>query len=283
MMRSLFLTAALAAPLSLGAQLTLPAMAHAASNDIVVESATSGGTAETATPYLDLFAAYAKTHLAGWKPIVMTFFQSPKPAEEAIFAKKPGFGMLDVELFLDVRKREEVVVLATAEGPLHSHGHMHLVVKDPAIKTLEDLKGKVLVSNHLQSPRYVSKVVFDGKIDVTTFFKLEPSASPMKGLKAVDRGEAAATMVDDQQLASMKTLPFGASLRTIFTSTALPPTPFVAFAKNATPEERIAMQKMVLGMCADAKGAEVCKALQITKFGKPDAKVWNDSMKRYDK
>ena len=33
------------------------------------------------------------------------------------------------------------------------------------------------------------------------FFQLKPTASPLKGLKAVDRGEAEATLLDDEQLA----------------------------------------------------------------------------------
>jgi hypothetical protein len=81
----------------------------------------------------------------------------------------------------------------------------------------------------------------------------------------------------------MKTLPYAASQRVIFSSAALPPTPFVAFGKNAKPEERIAVQKMLLAMCADPKGAEVCKALQITKFSRPDAQVFNEAIKRFDK
>ncbi len=257
--------------------------ASAAVQDIVVESTSSGGTTETAKPYLELFAGYAQKALSGWKPITVAFFQEKKAADQALQQKAPGFAMLDLDLFFEVRKRDELVVLAAVEGPLHSRGHLHVVVKDPAVKTLDDLKGKPLVSNHLGSPRLLGKVVFDGKIDPATFFQLQPTASPLKGLKAVDRGEAAATIVDDQQLANMKSLPFAASLRTIFTSPALPPTPFVALAKNAKPEERLAMQKMLLGMCADKKGAEVCKALQITKFAKPDPQVFNEAIRRYDR
>ncbi len=263
--------------------LFLSPSANAASNDFIVESSASGGTAETATPYLELFANYANAQLKGWKPVVVSFFSERKPADAAVAAKKPGFGMLDVDLFLELQKREDITVLASVEGPIHTRGHLHVVVKDPAYKTLDDLKGKTLVSNHLGSVRFVSKVVFDGKIDAATFFTLQPSGSPMKGLKAVDRGEAAATLIDDQQLASMKSLPFGASLRTVFSSAALPPTPFVAFGKNSKPDERAAVEKMLLGMCKDAKGAEVCKALQVTNFAKADKKVYDEAVRRFGK
>jgi ABC-type phosphate/phosphonate transport system substrate-binding protein len=270
--------------LSLGLLLVCAGSARAASTDVLVQSATSGGTPENSKPYLEQFVAYAQKSLKGWKPITAVFFQEKKGADQMMIDKKPGFAMLDIDAFLELRKREELVVLAQVEGPLYQLGHLHVVVKDPALKTLEDLKGKVVVSNHLGSPRFLQKVVFDGKIDPATFFQLQPTTSPMKGLKAVDRGEAAATIVDDQQLANMKTLPFGAEMKTIFSSAALPPTPFVALGKNAQPEERIAMQKMVLAMCGDKKGgAEVCKAFQITKFEKPNAAVFNEAIKRFDR
>jgi ABC-type phosphate/phosphonate transport system substrate-binding protein len=270
--------------LAFGLLLVCATGAPAASTDVVVQSATSGGTAENSKPYLEQFVAYAQKNLKGWKPITAVFFQEKKAADQSMLDKKPGFAMLDVDAFLELRKREELVVLAQVEGPLYELGHLHVLVKDPALKSLEDLKGKVVVSNHLGSPRFLQKVVFDGKIDPATFFQLQPTTSPLKGLKAVDRGEAAATIIDDQQLANMKTLPFGAEMKTIYSSAALPATPFVALGKNTQPEERLAMQKLVLSMCADKKGGgEVCKAFQITKFEKPVAAVFNEAIKRFDR
>ncbi len=271
--------------LSLGvaAVLTFSAPAFAASNDFIVESASSGGTTDTAKPYLEQFSAYAQRVLTGWKPIAASFFADKKAAGAAATEKKPGFAMMDIDMYLDLHKREDLTVIAAVEGAIHNRGHLHVLVKDPAIKTLEDLKGKVLVSNHLQSPRYISKLMFAGKIDAETFFKLQPSPSPLRGMKSVDRGEAAATIVDDAQLANMKSLPYSASLRTIFSSGPLPPTPFVAFGKNSKAEEKAAVQKMLLGMCADKKGAEVCKALQVTKFAKPDLAAYEEAKRRFDK
>src|SRR5438445_9819150 len=112
--------------------------AHAASTDFIVQSASSGGTPENSKPYIDQFVSYAQSVLSGWKPIAMSFFQNRKAADHAILERKPGFGMLDPDLFFEIRKREELVVLAAVEGPIFSRGHLHLVVKDPAVKTLED-------------------------------------------------------------------------------------------------------------------------------------------------
>jgi ABC-type phosphate/phosphonate transport system substrate-binding protein len=255
--------------------------AHAASTDFVVESSGSGGTAENAGPYLEQFTNYADKALK--KKVTATFYTDKKAIETAIQEKQPGFGMLDVDEFLDLHKKDDLVVLAAVEGAIHDRGHLHVVAKDAAVKSLDDLKGKVVVSNHARSTAFLGKVVFDGKIDPATFFQLQATTSPLKGLKAVDRGEAAATIIDDAQLAQMKTLPFGAEMHVVFSSSALPPSPFVAFGKTATQKERDSVAKMLLGMCGDKKGSEVCKSFQITKFAKPDMNVFNEAIRRFDK
>jgi ABC-type phosphate/phosphonate transport system substrate-binding protein len=259
----------------------VPAAAYAASTDFVVESSGSGGTAETAGPYLQQFTDYADKVLK--KKVAATFYADRKSLEAALPSKQPGFGMLDIEEFLELHKSQDLTVIASVEGEMHDRGHLHVVVKDPAIKSLDDLKGKTVDTSHGQSTTFLSKVVFDGKIDVTTFFQLKVNTSALKGLKDVDRGESAAAIVDDATLAKMKSLPFGSSMRTIFTSAALPPSPFVAFGKNTQPSDRTAVQKMLWGMCGDKKGAEVCKSYQVTKFAKPDLNAFNEAIRRFEK
>lgn len=259
----------------------IPLPALAGSKEIVVQNSGVGGSSEEAAPYLDTFFRYAEKKL-GWPANSASgkFYSERDGALAYIAATRPGFGLVEPELWLDLRQKEDLEILATVGGKSHA-GHYRIVVKDPALKKLEDLKGKTLVSNHLGAPRFLSKVVFDGKIDAATYFQLQPTHSPLKGLKAVDRGEAAATLLDDEQTEHVKALPFGASLRVIYTSSDLPPTPLVAFVKNTTAAERGAMAKMLAGMCTDPAGAEVCKALQIGRFSPPDTKAFDEAIKRY--
>jgi ABC-type phosphate/phosphonate transport system substrate-binding protein len=261
-----------------------PLGAFAGPHDFVVAHSGVGGDAAQAAPYLDTFLRFAEgqlkwpAHSASGK-----FFPDPDGAVAHIKEAKPAFGMLDPELYLELRKKEDLTIIATVSGKNQTLGHYSVVVEDPAVKTLEDLKGKVLISNHLQSPKFLSKVVFEGKLDAATHFKLSPTLSPLKGLKAVDRGEAAATLLDDEQLANIKTLPFGAKLRVIYTSPALPPMPLVAFGKNSKAEDRAALAKMLFAMCSDPKGNEVCQSLQISKFSPPDAAQFEQAVKRFEK
>jgi ABC-type phosphate/phosphonate transport system substrate-binding protein len=264
--------------------LAVPAAALGGPREFVVEMPGVGGTAEQAAPYLDTFLRFTETAL-GWPPNSASgqFFPTPEEALTYIAEKRPGFGMIEPALFLELHRKESLTPIASVRGKGIDIGHYSVVVKDPALKTLADLKGKVLVSNHLQSPHFLSSVAFEGKIDVEKFFELKPTPSPLKGLKSVNRGEAAATLLDDEQLKNMKLLPFAASLRVLYTSAAIPPMPLVAFGKNAHPEDRAALAKLLVGMCSSAKGREVCKSLQIEKFTPPDQAAYEKAIHRFEK
>ncbi|MFI5290466.1 MAG: phosphate/phosphite/phosphonate ABC transporter substrate-binding protein [Polyangia bacterium] len=265
--------------------LALASSALAGPRDFVVEHAGVGGTSEQAAPYLAKFLEYAEQTL-GWpaKGSSAQFFAEPNAAFLQYLAeKKPGLGMIDPDQFLALRSKESLVLLATVYGKNQSLGHLNLVVKSPALKTLPDLKGKSLISSHLQSPKYLSKIVFAGKIDVDSYFgKLVPATSMLKAVKAVDRGEADAALLSDDEVTALKSMAY-AGLHVMWTSPALPPMPVVGFAKNSSAKDRAAFAKMLLGMCADPKGGEVCKALDIEKFGPPAKAAYEAAEKRYGK
>lgn len=264
--------------------LLVAAPAFAGPRDFLVQMGSVGGTTESAANYIEMFLRYTETALK-WTANASagSFFPDATGAIDYIKDKKPGFAMLDPEIWLELRKKEDLHVLAAVHGHGIDRGHLSVVVKGDKIKTLDDLKGKTLVANHLASKRYLSKIVFDGKLDAATHFKLVPTQSPMKGLKSLERGEADATLLDDDQLAESKKLPFASELHVIYTSGALPPAPLVSFGKVAKKDDASQVAKLVLTMCSDPKGAEVCKALRITKFAAPDSKVVDDAIKRFEK
>jgi len=259
--------------------------ALAGPRDYVVSHAGEGGTSEQAAPFLEKFLGYAETTL-GWPPKSTSGKYFPEPDAELtkyLAEQKPGFGMLDVEQFLELRKKHSLTVLATAHGKGKGLGHLHLLVKDPALKTLDHLKGKALASNHLQSVRFLSKLAFEGKIDVAKHFgKLEPKLSVLKAIKAVENGEAQAALVSDEDEAWRKTSAY-AGLTVLWSSPELPPMVVVAFGKIASPKDREAFAKMLPPMCGDPKGAAVCKDLGIDSFTSPDKAKIDAAIKRFEK
>src|SRR5262249_9510683 len=151
-----------------------------------------------------------------------------------------------------------------AEGKRQAVGNMTLLVKSESpAKTLHDLKGKKLASNHLQSPKYLSKVVFDGKIDVEKFFVLVPQTSMIRSLKAVERGEADAALLGPADMDYLKAnnSPYLQTLRVLWESSKIPPTPVVMFKKRADPKEAEKLTKALTDLCNDTTegGAKVCE------------------------
>lgn len=67
-------------------------------------------------------------------------------------------------------------------------------------------------------------------------------------------------------------------LHAIWTSGALPPMS-VSVTKRAAPADKEAIAKLLLSMCSDPKGAEVCKALDIEKFTPPDKAAYDAAAK----
>jgi ABC-type phosphate/phosphonate transport system substrate-binding protein len=189
--------------------------------------------------------------------------------------------MIDPDQYLELAKKEQLTLLATVEGKNQSLGHLHLVAKDPALTTLESTKGKSVASTHLQSPKYLSKVVFDGKVDVEKHFsKLDAKGSTLKAAKAVNNGEADLALLSDEEMSWLKGSPY-AGLKEVWVSGALPPMSLSALGKNSKLADREAFTKTLLGMCSDPKGSEICKAMDITKFGPPDQASYDAAMKKF--
>src|SRR6478735_8600546 len=241
----------------------------AGGRDFIAEHAGAGANAQNAQPYIVQFLRITET-TTGWpaNSAKGEWVDDIKGAEKAIAERKPGFAIMDPEVFFELRKKEALEPIAEVRGKTFNKGHYSLVVKDPALKSLADLKGKKVSSNHFASPKYISKVAFGGKIAVEKQFTLVKTAQPSKPIKAVARGEADAALIDDEQLAQMKEI--APDLKVIWTSPALPATPVVAFTKNATPADRAAFAKALPKLCGDPKGKPVCESMFIDSFAPVD-------------
>lgn len=265
----------------------MPARGYAGPHDFVVYAPGMGGTQQQAKPYLETFFRELEKAM-GWAAGSASgdYFEEPKAALGFIQAKRPGFGMLAPGLYMDLackQAKEPLDLVASIVGVTgtENRGRYHVVVKDPALTKLEQLEGKRLSSNHLQNLRFVSRVIFAGKLQADKFFKLEPTVSPVKPIKQVDRGEIEAALLNDAQLEHMKSLPFGQGMRVLYSSQPMPPFPVISFGKIVKPADRDKVRKVLLGMCA--KAGDVCKSLQITRFDPIDPNAYKAAIQEYCK
>jgi ABC-type phosphate/phosphonate transport system substrate-binding protein len=254
----------------------LSGTAHAAPHDFVVQLARVGGDTQTAQPQIDALMRYLEQQLK-WPPNSAhgLFVIKQSEAEQYIEQQKPGYGIFDPEIFFALRKKHSLEPLAAVKIATQPSGKLHVVVNDPKLKTLADLKGKKGLSDWFKNPAYLSRVAFKG-FDFEKDATLETTSSPLKGIKAVVAGTADFTVVDDSVLPKLKD--FGPGLHSIADSGPMPPTMVVAFGKQP---DAAALTKTLLGLCS--ANAELCKNLTIEKFMPLDKAAYEEAVRKYEK
>jgi ABC-type phosphate/phosphonate transport system substrate-binding protein len=158
---------------------------------------------------------------------------------------------------------------------------LHVVVKDPAIQSLADLNGKRLWTLLADYPTYLTKVVLDGKVDASTHFVLKQIGQALRGAKAVLRGDAEATILDDEQFARAREISGGQDLRSVFSSPVLTAIPVVLFGGGMSAVDREALLKVLKAMCQTSEGAGICKEMHIGRFVPLDESAFSAVRKRF--
>jgi ABC-type phosphate/phosphonate transport system substrate-binding protein len=270
-------------PLALFGSALLAGQALAGPKDFAVYTPGMGGDPETAKPYIDKFAQQLDSAL-GWPAGSSkgTFFVTRKEAVAGIDATKPGFAVVEPSLYFDLRKTHKAEALAQVDSPDLNSPKYSVVVKNPAYKSLADLAGKKLWTTLADSPKYLGSVVLDGKGAAETRFALKGVGIYTKAVRAVIRGEADATLLNDQQLAEAKKMEGGADLRVIYESPALPPLLVVSLDAALGDAEAKKLTKTLLSICGQPAGGEICKQMHIQKFVPVNSAVLSAAQKRYE-
>lgn len=257
--------------------------AHAGPKDFMIFTPGLGGDAEQAKPYIDRFGQLLDKQL-GWPAgsAKGTFYSSRKEALAGIGPQKPGFGVMEASLYLELRAAHKAEVLAQVDSEELNSPRLHVVVKNPAYKSLADLAGKKLWTTLADSPKYLGNVVLDGKGPAETRFALKQIGIYSKGVRAVLRGEADATLVNDQQLEAAKKMEGGAELRSIYDSPPLPALVVVALDGELPAAEAQKLGKTLLSLCATPPGSEICKEMHIRRFVPKDTAALSAAQKLYE-
>jgi hypothetical protein len=251
--------------------------------DYVIYVTRLGGDSESARPYITKASAYFEA-MMGWPKDSTHGIFLPELSEAVAFIQKnkPGFAILEPPLFMELRKTMELTPLVQLESKQLVSRRMHIVVLNPAWTSLDQIKGKRLWTTLTDSVTYLSKVVFGGKIDAPQHFQLKKVGHALKGVRAVLRGKADATLLDDDMLASAKKMKGGEKLRTLFTSGDLPPPSLVAFNGVMTPAEQKKLARVLIKMCGTKDGAPICKEIMITRFAPIETRLFQQAQRLFD-
>lgn len=244
------------------------------------------GSQEEAAPRLDTFFRRVES-TAGWEAgrVQARYCNTSDACDLYLKDAKPQIAILSLGGFLAIGEALKALPLMEVLPVGGDAQRYYVVVEKSDAKTLEDLKGKIVTGEHLGDALFLSRVVFAGKVDAAADFKLDPTRTSLRGIKEVHKGKADAVVLDVQTFDELKTLPFGADMRAVFTSEALPGWPLTALG-DAKPGDRIdeATRKTLIDSMAKAcegEGKKVCESVRLGGFRALAGALYDDVRKLY--
>lgn len=255
------------------------------------------GSTEQARPVMERLGAHL-TWRTGFdvQPI---YTNDAAQARRWIDEQRPRFAILSLALYLRWREELSLAVVAQSERGHASTERYHLVVAQgsPA-RSLADLKagigGKkpVIWSSHLDDPRFVTRVVLEGALEVTTDDTGDArgvvTAQPLRALRRMKAGEdfegqpVDAVLLEDAAWNELqKIATFREGLRAIHASPPLPTPPVVSIGA-VDPGDVERLRQALVSMHEQPEGRELLTTLQVTGFTAPNPAALQAAEAAYD-
>jgi len=219
-----------------------------------------------------------------WKENSLTSLFTAKAAEckNLLAEKKPNFAITSLGLYLELRSQHNLVPVVQPKIKGRSTERYRVVVEKSKFKSLDELKGKSLGGTVLEEPDFIGKIVFAGHYDPTSFFVPKPSKQAIRALRALDRGELDAVILNEQQFGGLNSLQLDNPIEAIFTSEEIPLMGVVANSKTSTADERARFAKALEGMCTDAEGKKLCDLFGVESFISGDPAIFEPMVKLWE-
>jgi hypothetical protein len=196
--------------------------------------------------------------------------------------KKPHFAITSLGQFLEQRGVHHLVPVVQPRIKGSTYERYQVVARKGGPDSLDALAGKSLGGTALEEPEFVRKIVFAGKFDPQQYFDPKPSRQALRALRALDKGELDAVILNGQQSSALAALDLKNPIAAIFTSTDIPLMGMSANSTTSTPEERQRFATALQGMCADPDGKKLCGLFGVEAFVAADPAVFGPLIERWD-
>jgi ABC-type phosphate/phosphonate transport system substrate-binding protein len=197
--------------------------------------------------------------------------------------KKPKFAITSLGLYLELRGQYNLVPVVQPKIKGRTSERYRVMVRKDQYKSLDELKGKTLGGTVLDEQTFIGKIVFAGKYDPASFFVLKKSNQAIRALRALDKGELDAVILNEQQFSGLPALHLQTPLDVLFTSEEIPLMGVVANSAITTAEERTRFGKALEEMCTDTEGKKLCDLFGVESFAAVDAAVFEPMIKLWVK
>ena len=196
-----------------------------------------------------------------------------------IAEKNPKFAITSLGLYLEMRNQHNLVPVVQPKIKGITSERYRVMTQKNKYKGLDDLKGKTLGGTVLEEPAFIGKIVFAGKYDPPSFFVLKSSNQAIRALRALDKGELDAVILNEQQFGGLASLQMKTPLVAVFTSEEIPLMGVVANSATTTAEERVRFAKALEGMCSDPEGKKLCDLFGVESFTSVNAALFEPMVK----
>lgn len=194
-------------------------------------------------------------------------------------AKRPEIAVLDLATLLRHGTAWKLTPIAAVGEPAPTR--YYVLVRKGTYADLGALSGKQVIAALPDDPDFLRKIVLDGKGDPGSW-KLSFTSRPLKGLRAVAREEADATVVDGETFAHLGELALPTALISIHESPALPGLTMVSVGQNGGAPDLVARLLKSLSALCDGDGKELCKQLKVDKVQKAEPARFEALRRAYD-
>lgn len=206
--------------------------------------------------------------IGGWpaQTFSSAFSSDVESCKALLKEKKPTFAITSLGIFLDERQNLHLEPVVQPKMRGGSTEQYHLVAIKGRFASIEDVKGKLVGGTVFEESEFIKRIVFAGKLDPQKDFSLKPSKQAIRALRALDKGELDAILLNGQQFAALASLPLTHELDSVFTSDQIPLMGLVANKETSTAEERNRFAQALSDMCKDADGKKLCELFAIDAF-----------------
>ncbi len=256
MKRVLLVTAVALAAAAIPAQ-----RAHGADTRVLLCFPGGPGSTADAQPVVDRFLTKLAA-LAGWSAATGAYYNDMATCRAQMKAAPASVVIVPLDIYLASHTAWKLTPVSTLKNE-ETAARYHVVGK--AGTTLDSLKGQAVLTGLKEGARFLSKIGFHGKVDVSTDFKLERTRSALRAAKNVAKGKAVAAILNDNQLKSCQKTPRFKDLVPLVSGPELPGA-IVAGVGSAPPKLAAALKTV----CTD--DAKLCKDMRIKGFVAVDTK-----------
>lgn len=216
----------------------------------------------------------------GWQPNSLAGAYRPDRAgcEAYMKANKPALVVADLSTFLDKSRAWQLEPISHMGGP--EAKRYYLLVREGSHTTLASLKDKRVVTAIGADPKFVYGIALNKQVKAG-FFQLAQVRRPLKGLRQVARGKAAATLVDEASYRYLDELKLPVKLTVLYRSPALPGLTLASTKhgrKHGQLDKRV---RVALPKLCTGEGAKLCQTFGVASFTEAKPSLYAKLQRRY--